>query len=142
MDSSQIWYRWKGIFEENPTPYVTKDEDYSLWKTSAITEIAPSDHSRDIGSYHIRTSTSWTFPLLPRTFSFSLAPIWMRCRSIWGRNMTFTSRNARVWVLLWWNGLVGLSFICKRLLIVESLDIIGCDSRFFLNTLCMHVCTL
>ena len=41
MDSSQIWYRWKGIFEENPTPYVTKDEDYSLWKTSAITEIAP-----------------------------------------------------------------------------------------------------
>jgi len=41
MDSSQIWYRWKGIFEENPTPYVTKNEDYSLWKTSAITEIAP-----------------------------------------------------------------------------------------------------
>jgi hypothetical protein len=41
MDFSQIWYRWKGIFEENPTPYVTKDEDYSLWKTSAITEIAP-----------------------------------------------------------------------------------------------------
>src|SRR5258707_1766262 len=41
MDSSQIWYRWKGIFEENPTPYVTKDEDYFLWKTSAITEIAP-----------------------------------------------------------------------------------------------------
>src|SRR6266436_2062205 len=41
MDSSQIWYRWKGIFKENPTPYVTKDEDYFLWKTSAITEIAP-----------------------------------------------------------------------------------------------------
>src|SRR5260370_30575659 len=40
-DFSQIWYHWKGIFEENPTPYVTKDEDYSLWKTSAITEIAP-----------------------------------------------------------------------------------------------------
>src|SRR5260221_5853831 len=38
---SQIWYRWKGIFKENPTPYVTKDENYSLWKTSAITEIAP-----------------------------------------------------------------------------------------------------
>src|SRR5260221_1005048 len=41
MDSSHIWYRWKGIFEENPTPYVTKNEDYSLWKTLAITEIAP-----------------------------------------------------------------------------------------------------
>src|SRR5260370_6878388 len=52
-----------------------------------------SDHSRYISSYHIRTSPSWTFPLLPRTFSFSLAPIWMRYRSIWGRNMTFTSRN-------------------------------------------------
>src|SRR5258708_7567270 len=41
MDFSQIWYHWKAIFEENPTPYVAKDEDYSLWKTSAITEIAP-----------------------------------------------------------------------------------------------------
>ena len=40
-DFSQIWYPWKAIFEENPAPYVTKDEDYSLWKTSAITEIAP-----------------------------------------------------------------------------------------------------
>src|SRR5258708_7442540 len=40
-DFSQIWYRWEGIFEENTTPYVTKNEDYSLWKTSAITEIAP-----------------------------------------------------------------------------------------------------
>src|SRR6266481_4903555 len=37
----QVLYHWKGIFEENPTPYVTKDEDYSLWKTSAIPEIAP-----------------------------------------------------------------------------------------------------
>src|SRR5260221_2407911 len=40
-DFSQIWYHWKAIFEENPTPYVAKDEDYSLWKTSAITEITP-----------------------------------------------------------------------------------------------------
>ena len=40
-DFSQIWYPRKAIFEENPAPYVTKDEDYSLWKTSAITEIAP-----------------------------------------------------------------------------------------------------
>src|SRR5258708_26134665 len=55
--------------------------------------------------------------------------------------MTFTSRIPRVWVLLLWNGPVGLSFICKRLLIVESLDIIGCDCRFFLNTMYMLVCT-
>src|SRR5260221_3900224 len=49
-------------------------------------------------------------PLLPRTFSFSLAPIWVRFESFWGRNMTFTSRIPRVWVLLLWNGPVGLSF--------------------------------
>ncbi len=41
MDFSQIWYPWKDIFEENPMPYVTKDEDHYLWKTSEITEIAP-----------------------------------------------------------------------------------------------------
>src|SRR5260370_3635320 len=49
-------------------------------------------------------------PLLPRTFSFSLAPIWVRFWSFCGRNMTFTSRIPRVWVLLLWNGHVGLSF--------------------------------
>src|SRR5260221_7165413 len=108
-------------------------------KRRQLPKLRHSDHSRDIGSYHIRTSPSWTFPLLLRTFSFSLAPIWMRYRSIWGRNMTFTSRNARVWVLLWWNGLVGLSFICKRLLIVESLVVIGCDCRILLIYL-MYVC--
>src|SRR5258708_85714 len=58
MDSSQIWYRWKGIFEENPTLYVTKDEDYSLWKTSAITEIAP------LGSFQ---SSTMTKPLVRRS---------------------------------------------------------------------------
>ncbi len=35
-------------------------------------------------------------PLLPRAFSFSLAPIWVRFGSFWGRNMTFTSRIMRV----------------------------------------------
>ena len=48
--------------------------------------------------------------------------------------MTFTSRIARVWVLLWWNGPVGLSFICKQLLIVESWDNIASDNRFYLYT--------
>ena len=94
------------------------------------------------GVYQIQISPIWMFSLLPRTFSFSLALIWMRSGSIWGRNMTFTSRIARVWVLLWWKGLVGPSFLCKWLLIVESLEIIGCDSRFFLYTLCMLICTL
>src|SRR5260221_10122100 len=54
--------------------------------------------------------------------------------------MTFTSRIPRVWVLLWWNGLVGLSFICKWLLIVESLVVIGCDCRFLFIYL-MYACT-
>src|SRR5258708_16923084 len=49
-------------------------------------------------------------PLLPRTFSFSLAPIWVRFGSFWGRNMTFTGRIPRVCVLLLWNGPAGLSF--------------------------------
>src|SRR5258706_7838617 len=35
-------------------------------------------------------------PLLPRAFSFSLAPIWVRFGSFWGRNMTFISRIMRV----------------------------------------------
>ena len=36
--------------------------------------------------------------------------VWRRFGSFWGRNMTFTSRIPRVWVLLLWNGPVGLSF--------------------------------
>ena len=73
MDFSQIWFHWKAIFEENPASYVTKGKDYSLWKTSAITEIAPPDHSGDIGSYQIRTSPIWMFPLMPGMFSFHFA---------------------------------------------------------------------
>ena len=45
MDFSQVWYLWKAVFKVNPTPYVTKGRDYSLWKTSAITEIAPPGSS-------------------------------------------------------------------------------------------------
>ena len=48
--------------------------------------------------------------LLPRMFSFSLAPIWVRSGSFWTRNITFISRIPRVWVFLLWNGPVGLSF--------------------------------
>src|SRR5260221_3793445 len=62
------------------------------------------------GVCQIRIPPIWTYPLLPRTFSFSLAPIWVRFGLFWGRNMTFTSRIPRVWVLLLWNGPVGLSF--------------------------------
>src|SRR5258708_1011410 len=41
-----------------------------------------------------------------------------------------------------WNGPVGLSFPCKRLLIVESLNIIACDWQFFLYTMYYHLCTV
>src|SRR5258708_37452359 len=40
-DFSQARYCWKAIFKENPMLYVTKGEDYSLWKMLAITEIVP-----------------------------------------------------------------------------------------------------
>jgi len=36
---------------------------------------------------------------------------------------------------------VGLSFICKQLLNVESVEFIDCDGRFFLYTMYCHVCT-
>src|SRR5260221_6293798 len=62
------------------------------------------------GACQIRIPPIWTYPLLHKTFSFSLAPIWVRFGLFWGRNMTFTSRIPRVWVLLLWNGPVGLSF--------------------------------
>src|SRR5258705_5476219 len=55
-DFSQIWYHWKAIFEENPTPYVATDEDYSLWKRRQLPKLRHPDHSGDIGSYHIRIS--------------------------------------------------------------------------------------
>src|SRR6266436_8734192 len=76
MDVSQIWYPRKAIFEENPTQYITKDEDHYLWKTSAITEIAPPGSFWSIS--HPDSSYLDIPPLLPRTFSFSLAPIWVR----------------------------------------------------------------
>src|SRR5258708_28721726 len=44
--------------------------------------------------------------------------------------------------MLGWNGPVGLSFPCKWLLIVESLNIIACDWRFFLYTMYYHLCTV
>src|SRR5258707_13806620 len=61
-----------------------------------LPKLRHSDHSRDIGGYQIRTPPFWTSPLLPRTFSFSLAPIWVRYGSFWTRNMTFTNRIVRV----------------------------------------------
>ncbi len=44
-------------------------------------------------------------------------------------------------IFYYWKGLVGLSFTCKRLLNVESLEFIDCDDRFFLYTMYCHVCT-
>ena len=82
----------------------------SYGKHRQLPKLCHSDHSRDIGGYQIRTSPFWTSPLLPRLFSFSLAPIWVRSGSFWTRNITFISRIVRVWVLLLWNGPVGLSY--------------------------------
>src|SRR5260221_11328254 len=97
MDFSQVWYRWKAISKGNPTPYVTKGRDYSLWKTSAITETAP------LGS-------SWSYLLYiqsglilygrsPSRLGYS-PPIPHRWKSssVWisGRNMGFTSSMGRV----------------------------------------------
>ncbi len=48
------------------------------------------------GACQIRIPPIWTYPLLHKTFSFSLAPIWVRFGLFWGRNMTFTSRIMRV----------------------------------------------
>jgi len=45
-------------------------------------------------------------------------------------------------IFYYWNGLVGLSFICKWLLNVESLEFVDCDGWFFLYTMYCHVCTL
>ncbi len=59
-----------------------------------------------------------------------------------GRNVGLISRIFRVWAILGWNGPVGLSFPCKQLLIVESLNIIACDWRFFLYTMYYHLCTV
>src|SRR5260221_13553171 len=97
-DFSQVRYRWKAIFKENPTPYVTKGEDYSLWKTSAITEIAPPGSSWSHLVY-IQSGLilSGHFPL--RLGYSSLIPHRWESSLVWisGRNMGSTSSITRVW---------------------------------------------
>src|SRR5260370_12863778 len=98
MYFSQVLYRWKAIFKENPTPYVTKGEDYSLWKTSAITEIAPPGSSWSHLVY-IQSGLilSGHFPL--RLGYSSLIPHRWESSLVWisGRNMGSTSSITRVW---------------------------------------------
>src|SRR5260221_5096365 len=79
-------------------PYVTKGEDYSLWKTLAITEIAPPGSSWShlvyiqsglilSGHFPLRLGYS---PLIPHRWESSL--VWIS-----GRNMGSTSSIPRVW---------------------------------------------
>src|SRR5258708_3908797 len=97
-DFSQVRYRWKAIFKENPTPYATKGRDYFLWKTSAITEIAPPgsswSHLVYIQSGLIPSGRSPLRlgypPLIPHRWKSSL--VWIS-----GRNMGSTSSITRVW---------------------------------------------
>src|SRR5258707_3620958 len=81
-------------------------------KRRQLPKLRHSDHSRDICGYQIRTPPFWTSPLLPRTFSFSLAPIWVRFGSFWTRNMTFTSRIVRVLVVLLLEWACRLEVLC------------------------------
>src|SRR5260221_6120498 len=79
-------------------PYVTKGEDYSLWKTSAITEIAPPGSSWShlvyiqsglilSGHFPLRLGYS---PVKPHRWESSL--VWIS-----GRNMGSTNSITRVW---------------------------------------------
>src|SRR5260221_11295178 len=97
-DFSQVRYRWKAIFKENPTPYVVKGEDYSLWKTSAITEIAPLGSSwRQLVYIQSGLILSGHFPLRLGCFS-SIFHCW-ESSLVWisGRNMGSTRSITRVW---------------------------------------------
>ena len=97
-DFSQVWYRCKAIFRENPMPYVMKGRDYSLWKTSAITEIAPPRSPWSYLMYiQYRLILSEHFPL-----HLGCSPLIFHCWKpflMWisGINMGFTSSISRVW---------------------------------------------
>src|SRR5258708_31939065 len=98
MDFSQARYCWKAIFKENPMLYVTKGEDYSLWKTSAIAEIAPLGSSwRQLVYIQSGLILSGHFPLRLGCFSF-IFHCW-ESSLVWisGRNMCSTSGITRVW---------------------------------------------
>src|SRR5260221_2400431 len=97
-DFSQVRYRWKAIFKENPTPYATKGRDYFLWKTSAITEIAPLGSSwRQLVYIQSGLILSGHFPLRLGCFS-SIFHCW-ESSLLWisGSNMGSTSSITRVW---------------------------------------------
>src|SRR5260221_10570016 len=78
--------------------YVAKGEDYSLWKTSAITEIAPLGSSwRQLVYIQSGLILSGHFPLCLGCFS-SIFHCW-ESSLVWisGRNMGSTSSITRVW---------------------------------------------
>src|SRR5260221_5140710 len=79
-------------------PYVAKGEDYSLWKTSALTEIAPLGSSwRPLVYIQSGLILSGHFPLCLGCFS-SIFHCW-ESSLVWisGINMGSTSSITRVW---------------------------------------------
>jgi len=96
MDFSQIGITGKLFSSRIQRRMLRKTEIAPYGKRRQLPKLRHSDRCGGIGVYKIRTSPIWMSPLPPRMFSFSFAPIWMRSGSIWGRNMTFTSRIARV----------------------------------------------
>src|SRR5258707_4214480 len=79
-------------------PYVTKGRDYFLWKTSAITEIAPLRSSwRQLVYIQSGLILSGHFPL--RLGYSPLIPDHWKSSLVWisGRNMGSTSSITRVW---------------------------------------------
>src|SRR6266436_362156 len=99
------------------------------------------DQLVNIGVFQIR-------PLFPLCFPF-LRVCSPSVLSHWEWDLGHFEVEIWVWlvefcgfgIFYYWNGLVGLSFTCKRLLNVESLEFIDCDDRFFLYTMYCHVCT-
>src|SRR5258708_9581540 len=97
-DFSQVSYCWKAIFKENPMLYVMKGEDYSLWKTSAITEIAPLRSSwRQLVYIQSELILFGHFLLCLGCFSFIFHCWESSLVCISGRNMGSTSSITRVW---------------------------------------------
>ena len=79
-------------------PYVTKGGDYSLLKTSAITEIAPPGSSWSYLVY-IQSGLILSKHFPSRLECSSLISHCWKSSLVWisGRNMGFTSSIARVW---------------------------------------------
>src|SRR5258708_25630511 len=76
-------------------------------KRRQLPKLRHSDHSGDIWSM---SNPDSSYLDVPPPAQDVLLQFGTDLGEIWGRNMTFTSRIPRVWLLLLWNWPVGLSF--------------------------------